>query len=167
MKQTLLSFATLLTAILLPAVAHATNVLVDGIYYEIDYPRGGEACVARSQGQTSSDIGTVIQTITGAVNIASEVTYNGVTYPVTAVGSAAFYGKTDITSVTFPSSVNYIDSWAFNGCSGLTSIALPEDGKDIVIAGGAFRGCTGLTELNVPGSVKTLSASTNAPTSRR
>ena len=112
--------------------------------------------MARSTGQTSESIGTVIQTITGDVVIASEVTYNGTIYPVTAVGSAAFYGKTDITSVTFPSSIKNIDSWAFSGCTGLTSITLPEDGSDIVISGGAFEKCTGLTSLTIPGSVKTL-----------
>lgn len=43
MKQTLLHFVALLTALVASVSAFATTILVDGIYYEIDYPKGGEA----------------------------------------------------------------------------------------------------------------------------
>ncbi len=41
---------------------------------------------------------------------------------VTSIGNYAFYGCSGLTSVTIPESVTSIDSYAFNGCSGLTSI---------------------------------------------
>jgi hypothetical protein len=58
---------------------------------------------------------------TGNLNIPSSVTYNGVTYSVTGIDNYAFYGCSGLTSVTIPNSVTGIDNCAFYGCSGLTT----------------------------------------------
>ena len=44
---------------------------------------------------------------------------------VTTIGSYAFYGCSGLTSITIPNSVTNIGSSAFSGCSGLTSITIP------------------------------------------
>ena len=71
--------------------------------------------------------------------------YNGI--PVTGIGSYAFDGCTSITSVTIPSSVTSIGESAFNNCTSLTSIAIPSSvrmsGKD------AFKGCTSLNDVYI------------------
>ena len=62
---------------------------------------------------------------TGNLTIPSSVTYNGRTYSVTGIGANTFNGCTGLTSVTIPNSVTSIGSSAFSGCSGLVDITIP------------------------------------------
>ena len=69
-------------------------------------------------------------------------------YPVTAIGSNAFYGCTQLTSVTVPNSVQDIGSQAFFGCSGLVDVTIPNSVTNI--GRSVFSGCNGLQTLCVP-----------------
>ena len=53
--------------------------------------------------------------------------------------------------IVIPSGVTSIDSWAFSGCSGLTSVTIPDSVTSI--GRGAFSGCSGLTSVTIPSSV--------------
>ena len=70
---------------------------------------------------------------------------------VTAIGSYAFYGCTGLTSVAIPENVTEIGSYAFLGCTGLTSVAIPENVTKIRVY--AFSGCIGLTSVTIPENV--------------
>ena len=59
---------------------------------------------------------------TGAVTIPS--TLGGKS--VTSIGSSAFSGCSGLTSVTIPNGVTSIGSYAFCDCSGLTSVTIPD-----------------------------------------
>ena len=52
----------------------------------------------------------------GAVTIPTEVTYEGITYSVTSIGEYAFWGCSGLTSVVIPNSVTSIGNAAFWGC---------------------------------------------------
>ena len=63
-----------------------------------------------------------------------------------SIGSQAFYGCSGITSLTIPDSVTYIGSGAFAGCTGLTgSVTIPEGCE---VASDAFSGCVNLTVIH-------------------
>ena len=72
--------------------------------------------------------------------------YNGCN--VTSIGSRAFSGCTGLTSITIPDSVTSIDSWAFEDCSGLTSITIPNSITSI--GSFAFHGCSSLESITIP-----------------
>ena len=90
----------------------------------------------------------------GDITIPSSVTYNGITYAVTGIGSQAFYYCSSLTSVTIPNSVKSIADYAFRDCSSLTSVTFPNSVTSI--GGNAFRDCSSLTSVTIPNSVKII-----------
>ncbi len=64
---------------------------------------------------------------------------------VTRIGSLAFSGYTNMTSISLPSTLTLIDSYSLYGCSGLTSLTLPA--SVATIEESAFNGCTGLKNI--------------------
>jgi hypothetical protein len=72
--------------------------------------------------------------------------------PVSTIGSDAFYGITNVTSVTMPNSVTSIQNDAFNYCS-LTGVTLSTNLAEILDE--AFS-LSGLTNITIPGSVTNI-----------
>ena len=76
---------------------------------------------------------------------------------ITSIGSAAFYGCSQLTNVTFQgSSVYYIRESAFYNCDSLGSISIP--GYVTSIGDTAFAFCSALRTIVLPSSVKTVGA---------
>ena len=61
---------------------------------------------------------------TGDVVIPESVTYKNVKYSVTSIGEKAFQNCSGLTSVTIPNSVTSIGEGAFSGCSSLVSVTI-------------------------------------------
>ena len=73
---------------------------------------------------------------------------------VNTIGSSAFSGCTGLTTIEIPNSVATIGSSAFDGCTGLASIEIPN--SVTTIGNYAFQNCTGLTTIEIPNSVTTI-----------
>ena len=88
---------------------------------------------------------------------------------VTTIGGWAFYGYTNLQTVTFEQNetsgasvqggtgLTSIGMCAFNGCTGLTSIELPASLTSI--GSSAFSGCTGLKSIEIPASLTSIGMS--------
>ena len=73
---------------------------------------------------------------------------------VTEIKSFAFSGCTGLTSVTIGNSVTSIRRYAFEDCTGLTSVTI---GNGVTSIGDrAFSGCTGLTSVTIGNSVTSI-----------
>ena len=157
-----------LLALLVAAVASATPLMadeetVDG--YTWTYDIAGD----------KARIDSVTPEPTGAVTIPSMLGGK----PVTSIGKGAFYGCTNMTSVSIPASVSKIGQSAFSRCSGLESVTIPQrvcsstmktifpdayhSITNVVISDGvtkigasAFSGCSGLLSVAIPGSVTSI-----------
>ena len=105
----------------------------------------------------------------------------GTTYTVAGIRYYAFYGCTELTSVTIPNSVTSIGSSAFNSCTGLTSVSYnatnctSAGSDDYPVFGSCYNitsftmgnsvqtipaylcyGCTGLTSITIPNTVNSI-----------
>ncbi len=129
--------------LLLPLVANAEKVEIDGINYNLNTEAKAAEVIARSSGE-----------YTGNITIPSTVTYKETVYNVTSIGDQAFKWCSSLTSITIPSSVTSIRNNAFYWCTGLTSIEIPNSVTSI--GGSAFSGCSRLTSIEIPNSVTSI-----------
>ena len=148
--KNLFKLMLLLLALLLPVTAAAYDFYVDGIYYK--KASGSTATVTYKSYSYSTD--TYVSDYSGDVTIPTAVTYNGTTYSVTSIGNLAFNGCSALTNVNIPNSVTSIGWDAFCDCSSLTSVNIPNSVTSI--GDWAFYGCSALTSVIIPNSVTSI-----------
>ena len=76
---------------------------------------------------------------------------------ITSIGSVAFHGCTDLTTIKIPNSVTSIEPSAFYYCTGLTSIVIPDSVTSI--GNQAFSYCTNLKSIRISKSVTSIDLS--------
>ena len=145
MKKQLLLFFLMM----LPLVASADPVIIDGIWYNLT--------AETKQAEVTNN--PYASNYSGSIIIPEKVTYESVEYSVTSIGELAFYWS-GITSVSIPNSVTSIGEQAFYLCESLTSITIPNSVTNI--SKKAFESCSGLTSVNIPNSLKWIEKGTFA-----
>ena len=152
-KQVLLAILTMLVSV--SALSHDIEVVnADGVtVYYLWYKNNTELSVTFRGNEPDS----YSNEYSGKVVIPQIITYNGKSYSVTSIGSYAFDGCIELTSIDIPNSVTSIGRFAFSGCIGLTSILIPNSVTSI--GSRAFERCKDLTSIEIPNSVTSIGSS--------
>ena len=90
----------------------------------------------------------------GDIVIPAVVNYEGNNYDVTSIMSYAFDKCSELTAITIPNSVTSIGYSAFYECRSLISLTIPNSVTSI--GGCAFYYCSSITTVNISNSVKTI-----------
>lgn len=105
----------------------------------------------------SSEWNTDYWKVWNSVEIPETITYDGVAYTVTSVGTNAFSKCTYIKQLSLPSTIKNIGYRAFNYCVNLTDFDFPANLE--VIGGSAFQLCKSMTKIILPSKVKSIGGS--------
>ncbi len=109
-------------------------------------------CAEVTWGGTGAQKGT--PEYTGAITVPATVTHSGTTYTVIGLGDDAFDTCTGLTSISLPNTITYMNIYAFYGDTGLTEIDIP---KSVTTIGqSVFDNCSNLTSVVVPDGVTEL-----------
>ena len=121
------------------------NVMVMGPMYEEywDYVKNGI--------EGSDQIHFTFKDQLENVVIPATITFDGVTYSVSALSEESFADCKSLVSVTIPEGVYDIREAAFIGCDALVSVQIPE--SMMMIEERAFYNCASLPSLTIPGKV--------------
>lgn len=134
MKKVL--FLALMACSFVPALAF--DFEVDGIYYNITSE--SNLTVEVTYKSTTSYYSYHGCSYSGKITIPESVMYNGKSYTVTGIGTWAFGSENNsalesyfrkLTSITMPSTIEYIGDGAFCHCDALSSLIIPPSVKDI------------------------------------
>lgn len=148
MKKHLL-FLSLILSVMFPVSAETFRA--DGLRYEIISSSSRTVRVTYESSIASSNKDYVSGDLSIPAEVARRVNGLNYTYSVVSIGKSAFSGCTGLTSVTLPDNITLIDDFAFKDCSELTTINIPNGVTSIGTS--AFYGSTGLTSVSIPQNV--------------
>ena len=142
MKRNLQKTLITIACILCSIGVFAYDFEMDGIYYEI---RNSDEVKVSYRGSSSDSYNNEY---TGSVVIPEKVTYNNTTYSVTSIGWGAFEGCTGLTEITIPNLVKVVSRGIFAGCESLETLILGtgiDKFREV-----ALRGCDAIKTIYVP-----------------
>ena len=76
----------------------------------------------------------------------------------TIIDNRAFQGRKELQSITIPDNIEMIGGFVFEGCKNLSMVNFGHGSKLTSIGPNAFQNCTGLTSITLPNSVTTINA---------
>lgn len=151
MTKHLHKFLLTAAALLCAVSTHAHDVVVDGIYYNLNTDeRTASVTYEEDDGWSAT------AAYTGVVVIPASITVGGFSYSVTDIGVHAFTYCKYLNQILIPSSVASIGDYAFLGCDGLNFVTVPSPVTSIGM--GAFQHCENLNYISLPSSLTSIGA---------
>jgi len=147
MKKQLHKLLLVLATGIMGTGIYAHDIEVDGIYYNLNVGKRTAEVTYYGDDYSSAKY-------FGEIEIPSQIKVTEVTYPVTGIGGDAFNGCTGLTSVTIPNSVLNIGNSAFHDCIRLTSAVIPK--SVTIIDNWAFANCISLSSVTISNSVTSI-----------
>lgn len=141
MKKHLLS----LFVVLLPLLASAEKVEIDGLWYNL------------TKENKTAEITSSPTKYSGDLVIPETVMYGEEEYNVTSIGNNAFASCSSLSSIIIPQGVTQIGNNAFFACHSLSSIIIPKGVKSI--GSNALYNCQTLTTIILPEGLEKISSS--------
>lgn len=129
-------------ATLLPLVASAEKVEIDGIWYNL------------TQENRIAEVTSSPTKYSGDLVIPAIVVFQEESYEVTIIGNNAFASCSSLGSVIIPRGVVRIGDNAFSSCHSLSSIIIPEGVKSI--GSNAFYNCKFIESIVLPNGLETI-----------
>ena len=118
--------------------------------------RYGKVCVGYAT--ANSYILSIDKKTEGRITIPSMISYRNINYDVVSIAAHAFDGCSSISSVVIPETVTTINDYAFKGCSSLELIELPNSVKSI--GSYCFSGCSSLEHALLSNQISTIEKGT-------
>lgn len=157
--------ATKISGIALPQqdneIWYTATALVHAHWYKDKFGEGTDLVSNVWDETTGKGVITLSGPVTkiGANTFYDRVELTSISFPnsVTTVGdnnNSVFSGCTNLTTVEFGNSVQFIGYQAFTGCKNLTNVVFPE--SLTTIAESAFNSCTALKAITLPAGVTTI-----------
>ncbi len=129
------------------------GIVVKGVLYSLNTPIDGKKWTNVNEWYISVS-GAVNPKNVGAINYIQK-SFKKI--PVTVIDAWAFEKCTGLTSITIPNSIITIDDSVFSGCENLSSITFSNSVTKI--GNEAFYKCKSLTSVTLPNSLKTINYS--------
>ena len=125
-------------------------------YYKPDANKNDQFAYERINGDEaqivgfSGDVTPHAVSIPAEIRIKSEESEEDIVLPVVKIAKEAFRSKTNITAITVPAGITEIDDYAFEGCTALATVVLPDT---LVKIGELAFAQSGITTITVPATV--------------
>lgn len=141
---------TIIFLAILPILASAYSVKINGIYYNLDNDNktaqvtwGDWDYINYSEGDGR---------YSGNISIPENIDVEGITYPITSIGISAFKDCKNLLSVTISEGIEVLHNGAFYNCENLSSISLPNTLK--YIESTVFYQCYKLESITLPSNLR-------------
>lgn len=93
------------------------------------------------------------ESFNGVLDIEENININGKVYQVSAIGNSAFEGCSSITNVVLPEHITSIGDYVFSDCPNLTEATISTGVK---LAPHTFQKCSSLTTVSLPSDLKEI-----------